>query len=104
MTEPIHVVTENLREAAGKHRETAEYLSTIPSSHGEIQASLDSFGPIYRGLAEAGRQLLEERRRCYADQAAEHTAIAGNLDTVAAMWEQHERDAATEFRRLSDDH
>lgn len=104
MTEPIHVVTGNLRAAAGKHRETAEYLSTIPSSHSEIQASLDSLGPIYRGLAEAGRQLLEERRQCYAEQAAEHAAMAHNLNTVAAMWEQHEHDAAAEFRGLGDDH
>ena len=103
MTEPIRVVPENLREAAGRHRETAEYLSTIPASHGDIQASLDSLGPIYRGLAEAGRQLLDERRRCYVDQAVEHAEMARNLDMVAARWEQHERDAAAEFRGLRDD-
>lgn len=104
MTEPIRVVPDDLRAAAGKHRETAEYLSTIPSSHSAIQASLDSLGPIYGGLAEAGRQLLEERRQCYADQAADHAAMARDLETVAAMWEQHEHDAAAEFRGLRDDH
>lgn len=104
MAERVHVVTANLREAAGRHRETAEYLSTVPASHSAIQASLDSLGPIYRGLAEAGRQLLEDRRQCYLDQAAEHADMAGNLDTVAAMWEQHEQDAAVKFRGLTDDH
>lgn len=103
MAERIQIETANLRAAADRHRETAEYLATIPTSHSQIQASLDSLGPIYRGLAEAGRQLLEDRRQCYLDQAAEHAEMAGSLDTVAAMWDQHEQDAAAEFRGLSDD-
>jgi hypothetical protein len=104
MAEQIHVVTENLREAAAHHRETSEYLSTIPSSHAEIQDSLDSLGPIYAGLAEAGRALLEERRQCYEGQAAEHADMAHNLTTTATMWEQHEQDAAAALRGVVDDH
>ncbi len=103
MAEQIHVLVDRLREAAGQHREAAEYLATIPASHPEIQASLDSLGPIYSDLAEAGRHLLEQRRRCYADQAADHADIADNLTTAAALWEQHEQEAAGEFRSLGDD-
>ncbi|MGH3563286.1 MAG: ESX-1 secretion-associated protein [Mycobacterium sp.] len=104
MAEQIHVVPDSLREAAGHHQQTSEYLSTIPSSHSAIQASLDSLGPIYSGLREAGRQLLEERRQCYEGQAAEHADMAHNLTTVAAMWEQNEQDAAAKFRGIVDDH
>jgi hypothetical protein len=100
----VRVVPDSLREAAGHHRETSEYLSTIPSSHSEIQASLDSLGPVYSGLREAGRELLEERRQCYEGQAAEHADMAQNLTTAAAMWEQHEQDGAAEFRGVADDH
>jgi hypothetical protein len=98
----IRVVTSSLREAAGHHQQTAEYLSTIPSSHSDIQSSLDSLGPIYSGLAEAGRELLEERRQCYEGQAAEHADMAHNLTTTATLWEQHEQDAAAELRGVVD--
>lgn len=103
MSDDIHVVPANLRKAAGQHRQTADYLATIPASHDAIQASLDSLGPIYRGLAEAGRQLLEERRRSYESQAAEHAEMAANLTAAAALWEQQERDGAAAFRNLTDD-
>lgn len=103
MTDDIHVVPDNLRQAAAQHRQTAEYLATIPASHPAIQASLDSLGPIYRGLADAGRQLLEERRRSYESQAAEHAELAAHLTAAAALWEQHERDGAAAFGAIADD-
>lgn len=102
MAEDIHVETESLREAAGHHQRTSEYLSTIPLSHSEIQASLDSLGPIYAGLAEAGRQLLDDRQQCYEAQAAEHAEMARNLTAAAQLWEQSERDAAAKFRGIVD--
>lgn|SRR5574337_28210 len=104
MAEQIHVVPDKLREAAGHHQQTADYLATIPSSHNEIEASLDSLGPIYSGLREAGRQLLEERRRCYESQAADHADMAHNLTTAAATWEQEQQAAAAKFRGVVDDH
>lgn len=103
MTDEIRVVPADLREAAAKHRQTAEYLATMPASHDAIQASLDSLGPIYGGLAEAGRRLLEERRRSYEGQSAEHTEMAEQLSAAAAMWERHEHDGAAAFADLSDE-
>lgn len=101
MTDRIHVVPDSLRAAAAEHRRTAEQLAAIPASHPQIQASLDSLGPIYAELAEAGRHLLEQRRRCYAEQSAEHARTADALTAAAAMWEQHERDAAARFSGLA---
>jgi hypothetical protein len=103
MADRIHVVPANLREAAGHHQETSDYLRTLQSSHHAIQESLDSLGPIFGELREAGRELLEQRRLCYEQQAASHTELADNLTTSALMWEQHETDAAREFERLQDD-
>lgn len=102
MADQIQVVTADLRRAASQHQQTAEYLATIPASHPEIQASLDSLGPIYSGLAEAGRELLEQRRRCYESQAAEHAEMAHQLTTAAELWEQHDQQAADTFRALGD--
>lgn len=102
MADRIHVVPANLREAAGHHQETSEYLRTLPSSHEAIQQSLDSLGPIFGELREAGRELLEQRRLCYEQQADNHAKIADNLTKSARMWEQHEADAAEKFERLSD--
>ena len=42
----------NLRDAARRHAETADYLRTVPSTHDAIQDSLDSLGPIFGELRE----------------------------------------------------
>ena len=83
MADRIHVVPANLREAAGHHQETSEYLRTLPSSHAAMQQSLDSLGPIFGDLREAGRELLEQRRQCYELQADNHADIAENLTKSA---------------------
>ncbi|MGB6512686.1 MAG: ESX-1 secretion-associated protein [Mycobacterium sp.] len=103
MADRIHVVPANLREAAGHHQETSEYLRTLPSSHDAIQQSLDSLGPIFGELREAGRELLEQRRQCYEQQADNHAEMAGNLTKSASMWEEHESDAVEKMDRISDD-
>jgi Excreted virulence factor EspC, type VII ESX diderm len=102
MADRIHVVPAQLREAAAHHQETADYLRTVPSSHAEIQASLDSLGPIFSELRDAGRELLELRRQCYEQQADDHAEMAHKLTSSATMWEQHEQDAAGDFGRIGD--
>jgi uncharacterized protein YukE len=103
MADRIHVVPANLREAAGHHQETSEYLRALPSTHEAIQQSLDSLGPIFGDLREAGRELLEQRRLCYEQQADNHAMIADNLTKSAGMWEQHDAEAAGKLERISDD-
>jgi UDP-N-acetylglucosamine transferase subunit ALG13 len=103
MADRIHVVPATLREAAGHHQETSEYLRTLPSTHEAIQQSLDSLGPIFGELREAGRALLEQRRQCYEQQADNHQEIADNLTKSANMWEQHESEAVDKIERISDD-
>jgi hypothetical protein len=103
MADRIHVVPANLREAAGHHQETSDYLRTVQSSHHSIQESLDSLGPIFGELREAGRELLEQRRLCYEQQADNHAELADNLTTSATMFEQQESDAARTFGRIRDD-
>src|SRR5580693_2261508 len=102
MADRIHVVPAQLREAAGHHQDTSDYLRTIPASHAAIQASLDSLGPIFSELRDAGRELLELRRQCYEQQAADHADLADKLTDSAAMWEQHEQDAAGKFGDIVD--
>jgi CHASE3 domain sensor protein len=102
MADRIVVVPENLREAADHHQQTSDYLRTVPSSHPAIQESLDSLGPIFSELREAGSELLEQRRQCYEQQADDHADMAQHLRTSATMWEQHEQEAADKFKRLDD--
>jgi RNase adaptor protein for sRNA GlmZ degradation len=103
MADRIHVVPENLRQAAGHHQETSEYLRTLPSSHQAIQDSLDSLGPIFAELREAGRELLEQRRMCYEQQADSHAQMAENLTKSASMFEEQEAQAVQRLKRVSDD-
>jgi len=94
----IHVVPEELRLAALRHRATADELGAAPASHGDIMASLDSLGPIFSDLRAAGRDLLEERRACYEQQAAAHSDLADNLNLAAITWEQQDSGAAQDLR------
>jgi RNase adaptor protein for sRNA GlmZ degradation len=103
MADQVRVVPESLRAAAGHHQEVSDYLRNIPSSHGAIQESLDSLGPIFSELREAGRELLEHRRRCYEQQADDHAELAHNLRASADMWEQHEHEAARKLGSIVDD-
>jgi hypothetical protein len=103
MADRIYVVPENLRQAAGHHQETAEYLRTLPASHQAIQDSLDSLGPIFGELREAGRELLEQRRMCYEQQADSHAQMAENLTKSASMFEEQEAQAVQRLKRISDD-
>ena len=102
MADPIRVVPAHLREAAAHHQDTSDYLRTVPSSHGAIQESLDSLGPIFGELRDAGRELLELRRQCYEQQADDHADMAEQLSVSATMWEQHEDDAAGRFGGIVD--
>jgi Excreted virulence factor EspC, type VII ESX diderm len=103
MADRIHVVPAHLREAALHHQQTSDYLRTVPSSHAAIQESLDSLGPIFGELRDAGRELLELRRQCYEQQAEDHADMAHNLRMSATLWEEHEEGAARAFRGIVDD-
>jgi CHASE3 domain sensor protein len=103
MADRIRVVPDNLRQAASHHQETSEYLRALPSSHPAIQESLDSLGPIFGELREAGRELLEQRRLCYEQQADSHSQMADHLTKSASMWEAQDAEAAQEIERISDD-
>ncbi|MCI4673961.1 ESX-1 secretion-associated protein [Candidatus Mycolicibacterium alkanivorans] len=100
MAERIHVVPDELREAARHHRETAEQLRTVPSNHHDIMASLESLGPIFCELREAGRELLDQRRTCYEQQAEAHDELAADLRHAADTWEQQDSDAAAQLGRV----
>jgi hypothetical protein len=102
MVDRIHVVPAQLREAAVHHQQTSDYLRTVPSSHPAIQESLDSLGPIFGELREAGRELLELRRQCYEQQADNHADMADNLRISATMWDQHEEEAARNLGGIID--
>ncbi len=103
MADKIRVDPVNLRDAAVKHTETADYLRTVPAGHDAIQQSLDSLGPIFGELREAARELLEERRVCYQQQADAHSSLADSLSKSAAYWEAHEEERAGAFRAVLDE-
>lgn len=103
MAERLNVVPEELRRAAGEHRQTAERLAAVPAGHAEIMATLDSLGPIFAEFRDAGRQLLDQRRVCYEQQAAAHAELADRLVDAAGSWEQHEAEAARQLRDIAGD-
>ncbi|OBF86168.1 hypothetical protein A5791_01615 [Mycobacterium sp. 852002-51163_SCH5372311] len=102
MADQVHVMPTHLREAAAHHEQVSDYLRTVPSSHPAIQESLDSLGPIFGELRDAGRELLELRRQCYEQQADDHAEMARNLRITATAWDQHEHQAARNLGGVAD--
>lgn len=100
MADIIHIEPDSLRDAAVHHREAADFLRSVPSTHDAIQESLDSLGPIFGELREAGRELLEQRRQCYEQQALDHATMADNLTRSADHWEDHEAQTAAATRAV----
>lgn len=101
MAEEINVDTANLRDAAGRHQVASEQLRAVPGTHADIEATLESLGPIFSELRTAGRELLEQRRLCYEQQADDHATMATNLTASADLWTQNEENAVQQFRGLT---
>ncbi len=102
MAEHLNVVPEDLRRAAREHRATAEELSAAPADNAGVMATLESLGPIFAELRDAGRELLDQRRACYEQQAAAHAELAERLSRAADVWEQHDAEAAARLGALTE--
>lgn len=104
MADIIDVDPDHLRAAATRHNDTADELRAIPRTHEAIQASLDSLGPIFADLREAGRSLLEQRELCYRRQAEDHTHLAEVLSASATALEEEAGIGAAQIRAVLDEH
>ncbi|MBU3686602.1 MAG: ESX-1 secretion-associated protein [Mycobacterium sp.] len=104
MAERITVVPAELRRAAQEHRLTADYLNEVPAGHAAVLASLEALGPVFAELREAGRELLDERRACYQQQAAAHADLADRLSSAADVWEQQDAEAASRLGTVGEEH
>lgn len=103
MADRLTVVPADLRRAADDHRATAERLAAAATGDADIMATLESLGPVFGDLRDAGRVLLGEREACYRQQADAHRELADRLAEAAEVWQQHDADAAAQFRGLSGD-
>ncbi len=103
MAEHLDVSPERLRQVAQYHRDTAEELRAVPAGNAHIMSCLESLGPVFAELRDAGRELLDQRKSSYERQAAAHDDLAARLDHAARTWEQHDNDAAEELRAVTRD-
>lgn len=102
MADRLNVVPDELRQAAGEHRETADRLAMVPSGHAAILAALESLGPVFAEFRDAGRELLDQRRVCYEQQATAHAELAARLLDAAGRWERYDADAARQLRDVGE--
>jgi len=100
VAERINVSPEELREAARAHLKTADDLCTAGSRDADVMATLESLGPVFADLRDAGRDLLVQRRVCYEQQALAHAELAEELIHAADAWGQHAADAADDLRAV----
>ena len=99
----IHINREVLQDATAGHNEAANYLRGVTSTNEQIQAALDSLGPVYAELREEGRATLAKRAQSYANQADAHEETAIGLNKADQIWEGQEADADQRFRALRGD-
>lgn len=102
MADRLNVVPEDLRRAAREHLETADHLAAAPSGNAAVMATLESLGPVFADLREAGRELLDQRRVCYEEQAAAHADLAERLSQAADAWESQDAEAADRLRAVTE--
>ena len=102
MAEHIRVVPEELLQDARAHREFADQLDLASATHAAVLATLDSLGPVFAGLRDDCRAVLDQRRGCYQREAAVHAEIAGTLCHVAQVWEEQDGDAARRLGRIGE--
>lgn len=102
MAEHLNVVPDDLRRAAREHRQTAETLGAVPLGHADVLASLESLGPIFAEFRDAGRELLDQRRVCYEQQAAAHAEMADRLHQAAERWEAQDAESAQRLRSVTE--
>ncbi len=100
MPDFIEIAPEELRQAALRHREAAEQLAAFPSSNAAVRATLESLGPVFAELRDAGSELLEQRAACYRRQATAHSELADQLSKAADTWAHHEATAADDLRTV----
>ncbi len=98
MTQSLSAAPGELRRLAHSYRENAERLSAASADHAPLIEMLHSLGPVFAEVADAGRNLLEQRGVCYREQAAAHADVAEGLWQAAAAWEQHDTDSAIRLR------
>ena len=103
MAEHLNVVPGELRRAAREHRRTAEHLAAVPAAQADVQASLESLGPVFAEFRNAGAQLLDQRRICYEQQATAHAELADRLNQAADTWETQDSEGAARLRDLTGD-
>lgn len=101
MADRLTVLPAELCRDADAHRAAADRLAATAAADADILATLDSLGPVFGDLRDAGRALLEERRSCYRQQADAHRELADRLTAAAQTWQQQDADAANRFRGLA---
>lgn len=104
MADRLTVVPADLCRAAEEHRATAERLAATAAGDVDIMATLESLGPVFGDLRDAGRVLLAERRACYEQQADAHRNIAERLTEAAGVWQRQDAEAARRLRGLTGEH
>lgn len=103
MADRLTVVPAELRRAADDHRAAAERLVASAAGDADIMATLESLGPVFGDLRDAGRILLDERGACYRQQADAHRELADRLSAAAEVWQQQDAEAAQRLREIPGD-
>lgn len=86
MTEPIRITPQVLREVASGHEDVARIIEAARDRGADIQAAVDSYGPIMHQVKAAVGDLLLDRDSALAHHSARHRAASDEFNRAAYVY------------------
>lgn len=100
MSEPIRIDPEVLREVAGNHDEVVRVVEAARERGGDIQAAVETLGPIMHEVKAAVSDVLIERDNALAEHASRHRTASEDLQRGAHIYTDVDDQNSQQIRQL----
>jgi hypothetical protein len=100
MTEPIRIDPEVLLEVAGNHDEVVRVVEAAREGGGDIQAAVETFGPIMHEVKAAVSDVLIDRDNALAEHASRHRNASEDLQCAAHIYTDVDDQNSQQIRQL----
>lgn len=100
MTEPIRIEPEVLHTVAGDHDEVVRIVEAARERSGDIQAAVETFGPIMHEVKAAVSDVLIDRDNALAQHASRHRNASDELQRAAHIYTDVDEQNSQKIQQL----
>lgn len=100
MTEPIRIDPNVLRGVAGNHQDVVRVVEAARERGGDIQAAVETFGPIMHEVKAAVSDVLIDRDNALAEHASRHRHASDELQRAAHIYTDVDEQNSQQIRQL----